>query len=239
MNQIRQRRKAAGRPIDPNTVDQTTGEIIEPLNNPENIVGNTPIEDVLEPKVDEIPAENTIEALKNMPEDDPLTAPLPQENTQETKDIAPAPAPAPDEYAVTERPPFQLNIAHGWAFWRVGRQNMHVFTGHLRLTEQNANGKQIIARLLADQHKYEVTIREFGDKGWKELVTFEMPQLGNQRYVETWVTLPSACFDGEKQDIRAKVRAWKGKQTFDGRASLRIMFPDLAKDSPTTVAVPM
>lgn len=213
MTRLVQRRKATGRRVDNGTETPNTNPVSEVKSDELPLV--TPVETA------------PVETTQTMSDtSDPTTAPLPETD-------------APDEYATSERPPFQLNVAHGWVFWKVGRDNMHVFTGHIRFTEANENGKQLIARLMPEQRKYECTVREFGDKGWKDIVTFDIPQLAGQRYVEAWVTLPAACFDGTKQDLRAKVRAWKGKETYDGRASLRITFPDLAKDSPTHSPVPM
>ena len=191
---------------------------------PEN--GHTPTEISVNP-----------ETLINLPVQDPLTASIEQQPTEPTLKTSEKLDTETGEITQPDRPEFILNKGHGWIFYAVGREDTFIFTGHMRFTEENEQGKRIEGRLTAEG--WEFTVMEFGEKDWKRYGTFKMPKLGEQRYVEQWVDIPIEALDveptAEHKTFRAKVRMWKGKERYDGRPSLRIILPDLAKDSPTAV----
>lgn len=182
--------------------------------------------------VDPLPEPNTVQ--------DPLTAPIPSNVQQPEPTLKPGEKLDTETGEITEpgtRPEFKLNKGHGWIFYAVGREDTFIFAGHMRFTEENEQGKRIEGRLTPEG--WEFTVMEFGDKNWTRYGTFKMPKLGDQRYVEQWVDIPIEALDQqpteEHKTFRAKVRMWKGKERYDGRPSLRIILPDLAKDSPTAV----
>lgn len=122
-------------------------------------------------------------------------------------------------------------VGHGWAFFSVGRDNVFVFNGSARFIDEDTTGKRLEARLLTEQNCWELTLKYFGDGDWKTITTWTMPRLAEQRYVETWMTLPAACFHDKKQDMRLKVRLFKSDDTtYDGRMIMRLIWPALTKE---------
>lgn len=224
-----------------------------------NVPVNPPLADSQpqQPAQSELPVETKVEEQATPPvetkvEDQPVINTVqPQDSTADpltagAEIIAPSPALKPGETIVPDtgeivppvRPDFKLAKGNGWIFYSVGRDDTFVFAGHMRFTEANEQGKRIEGRLVAGKG-WEFTVMEFGDKSWKRYGSFTMPALGDQRYVEQWVDIPIEALDvaptEQHKTFRAKLRMWKGKERYDGGPSLRMVLPDLAKDSPSAI----
>lgn len=137
---------------------------------------------------------------------------------------------------------FQLRPGDGWLFYQAGRENIHVFQGHLRLDDTTE--VQVQAQLDTNTGKYTCTVREFGT--WKELAVFDLPQLGNQAYVESEFKLP--LDEPIEQPTEAgtlkithrkyQVRAFKGK-TNEGESVLRMRLPQVRQRNIVNRNIPM
>lgn len=128
---------------------------------------------------------------------------------------------------------FTLRPGDGWLFWRAANDGVHVWQGHLALSDQHQVQIQAKLDTNVENPRWEMKLREF--EVWTEIASFEMPMLGKQSYVEGEVKLPldeplEVEGIGRITHRKLKVRMFKG-ETRDNEVVLRLRLPQIERPS--------
>lgn len=143
---------------------------------------------------------------------------------------SPLPVQRHPEQGAETNPTFQLKPGDGWLFYQVGRDNVHIWQGHIRLDDMTELQAQ--ARLDVDAKVYHCTLREFGGT-WPIITEFDMPMLGDQSYVDGEFKLPlkepiQSPNNGTVTHRTYKVRMMK-KVTLEKETILRMQLPQVQR----------
>lgn len=140
---------------------------------------------------------------------------------------------------------FNRRPGDGWLFHSVGRDNIHIFTGPLRLDHATAemigvaprdeDAVRVTARLNRDEGKYDILIDKFGS--WEPVAKIEMEQIGDKPFVETVLPIPLPE-PYEVEGMRVTQRKFKVRAFRDSKRNniLRFQLPEVLRAQRNSVS---